>query len=393
MGGILDGVRVLDFGRYVAGPFCGALLADLGAEVIRLERPRGGDDRYLMPVVEGAEGAQYLQCNRGKLSLTLEMGSPQATAVIRRIVPQADVVIANFSPGGLRHMGLDYETLKSLREDIILTTASAFGTNNALEEQIGFDGVGQAVSGAIYLTGEPGQPYRSATAYVDYSTALSCAFGTVAALLHRQRTGEGMHVQTSLACSALNITNAMLIEQATGSMAREPSGNRSPIAGPSDIFKAKDGWFIMQVIGQPMFKRWTELVGRPELLADPLFASDQLRGRNGEALSVIAATWAAERTRGECLAALAERNIAASAVLSPAEVVSGEMGLADAFLRPVTFPAVGAYPIAVPPAQMSGNPIDEFRRPPELGEHTDAVLTRLGFDLEEIRALRQDKVI
>ena len=161
MAGSLDGTRVLDFGRWIAGPYCAHILASFGADVVRIERPKGEDDRFLMPVTAHGEGAQYLQCNGGKRSLTLDMTSPAGRGVMRRLIARADVVVANYSPGALKHFGLDYESLKSIKSDIILASASAYGSEGALAERIGFDGVGQAASGAVYLTGEPGKPYRA----------------------------------------------------------------------------------------------------------------------------------------------------------------------------------------------------------------------------------------
>lgn len=393
MPGILEGVRVLDFGRYIAGPYCGSLLADLGADVVRVEPVKGSDDRYLMPVAEGGEGAQYLQCNRGKQSLTLDMKGEAGKAVQRRLIAQADVVIANFSPAALRYFGLDYETVRAIKEDIILTTASAYGSEGPLKDALGFDGVGQAVSGAIHLTGRPGEPYRSATSYVDYGTALSCAYGTLAALIQKMRTGRGTHVEGSLAGTAIAIMGQILIEHRTGGNARVPTGNRSPIAGPSDVFAARDGWFIMQVIGQAMFQRWTALVGRPDLLDDPLYADDDLRGRNGEELSRIMSEWAAGRTREECLALIAKANLGAGPVLSPAELLGGAMGLSESFLDDVAFPGTTSVPAPKPPVRLSHGTVENAAPPPVLGAHTDEVLARYGFAAAEIDALRRDKII
>jgi crotonobetainyl-CoA:carnitine CoA-transferase CaiB-like acyl-CoA transferase len=392
MAGILDGIRVLDFGRYVAGPLCAALLADLGAEVIRVERPGGGDDRFLMPITDAGDGAQFLQSNRNKKSLTLDMSSPKCASIIARLVVHADVVIANLSPSALRHLGLDYETLKSIREDIILTSITAFGSDGELKDMIGFDGVGQAISGAVYLTGEAGKPYRSAAAFVDFGTGVSCAYGTLAAILGKKQTGKGMHVQASLAGTALNIMSPALIEHATGANIRQPIGNRSPFAGPSDVFAARDGWFIMLAIGPAMFKRWTKLVSRPELVEDPLYASDILRGRNGAELSRITAEWAAGRTREECLSALAKANIAASPVLTPAEVMGGALGLADVFFQTVDYPGTNGVPLPKSPVSFSHGAKD-MERPPLVGEHTDEVLSEFGFGAEEIAALREKRVV
>jgi crotonobetainyl-CoA:carnitine CoA-transferase CaiB-like acyl-CoA transferase len=390
---ILDGIRVLDFGRYIAGPYCAALLAELGADVVRVERLQGGDDRYLMPSTEQAEGAQFLQCNVGKRCLALDMGKPAGREVMRRLIAQADVVVANFSPAALKHFGLDYATLRGIKDDIILTTATAYGSEGALSERIGFDGVGQAVSGAIWLSGVPGHPYRSATAFVDFGTALSCAYGTLAAIIGRMRTGKGALVEASLAGTAMAIMNQILIEQATGYNSRVPTGNRSPISGPSDVFMAKDGWFIMQVIGAKMFDRWAKLVGRPELLEEPRFASDIERGRNGEELSRIMAEWAAARSREECLSALVAAGIGCGPVLSPAEVMAGEMGLVDTFMRTVAYPGSDGIPIARTPARLSEGAVAEPARPPRLGEHSEAVLAEYGVPEAEIAGLRATGVI
>ena len=394
MTAVLDGIRVLDFGRYVAGPYCASLLADLGADVVRVERLQGGDDRYLMPTTEQGDGAQFLQCNRGKRCLALDMTSPQGREVVRRLITGADVVVANFSPAALKHFGLDYVTLKAIKQSIILTSVSAYGGDGPLSERIGFDGVGQAVSGAIWLTGLPGQPFRSATAFVDFGTALSCAYGTLAALMARQKTGEGAHVEASLVGTAMAVMNQILIEQAAGTNIRVPTGNRSPISGPSDVFAAKDGWFIMQVIGAGMFNRWTKLMGRPELAGDPRYASDILRGRNGEELSRVMSDWAAGRTRDECLQALVAANVGCGPVLSPSEVVGGALGLSDVFFDKVDYPGSKApVPIARAPAQLPPDMTADMCRPPLLGEHSAAVLAEYGFAQDEIAALRRDGVI
>lgn len=387
MNGILEGIRVLDFGRWIAGPYAAHLLAALGADVVRVERPKGEDDRFLMPVTRHGEGAQYLQCNGGKRCLALEMGSPEGRAVMRRMIAGADVVVANYSPNALRHFGLDYETLKAIRPDIILATATAYGTEGPMAERIGFDGVGQAVSGAIYLTGEPNRPYRAATAPIDFSTSLSLAYGTLAAIIGKMRTGKGAHVQGSLVATSLNITNQILMEEGTGFRHRAPIGNRSPMSGPSDIFRARDGWFIMQVIGQKVFQRWCRLVGREDLLDDPRYANDDLRGENGAELSAVMQAWCAERSRDECIEVLGAASIGCGPVLTPAEVMGGALGLRETFMRDVPFPDSAPFPFVPPPARLSEGSV-ALSRPPLLGEHSEAVLAEYGFAPAEIEGLR-----
>lgn len=390
---ILDGVRVVDFGRYIAGPLCAAMLADLGAEVIRVEPPGGADDRFLMPVTPGGEGALFLQSNRGKRSLTLDTARPEGRALMDRLIAGADVVVANAPPKALKHMGLDYPTLAALKPDIVVTQATAFDPHGPKAGESGFDGTGQAVSGAMYLSGPPGQPYRAATSYVDFSTAIACAFGTLAALIRRMKTGQGGLVEGSLVGTALNMVTPILIEEATGARRRAPTANRSPIAGPSDLFAARDGWVLIQVIGQGMFRRWAALVGRPELAGDPRFATDILRGDNGADLSAIMAGWCAGRSVADCLDLLRKARIPATHLLRPEQVLQPEHGLTSG-LGWMTYPGlVQPVPVAKPPAMLAGADFSTIRPAPLLGQDTDAVLGGLGLTQAEIAALRAEGVV
>src|SRR5215470_5841518 len=205
---VLDGIRVLDFGRYVAGPYCATLLGYLGADVIRIERREGGEDRYIAPVTTGSEGAVFLQTSCNKRSLTLNLGHPRAREIVTRLVQWTDVVVANMPPATLQAAGLDYQSLCRIKPDVILTSQTAFGHTGPYRDRGGFDGVGQAMSGAMYITGVPGAPAKAAAPYVDFSTATLAAFGTLAALIHRLRTGEGQEVKTTLLGTALAVFNS-----------------------------------------------------------------------------------------------------------------------------------------------------------------------------------------
>ena len=295
MAGALDGIRVLDFGRYIAGPWCAALLGDLGAEVIRVDKRAGSEDRFVGPVADGGEGALYLQANRNKRGMTLDPMKPAGREVVRRLLAQSDVVIANLPPQSLAAMGLDWPTVSALNPAVVLTTISAFGSGGPYERRLGFDGIGQAMSGSMYLSGHPGEPMKAYVPWVDFGTATNAALATVAALYARRATGRGQHVEASLLQTALTVSNSALVEQRVRKLDRVASANRSQIAGPSDAFRTADGWLLAQVIGQPLFERWCKLVGATELLSDPRFASDPARGDNGALLSERMGRWCAGR--------------------------------------------------------------------------------------------------
>ena len=203
MAGVLEGIRVLDFGRYIAGPYCAALLAEQGAEVIRIEKREGSEDRFQAPVAETGEGALFLQMNRNKLGLTLDPMRPEGQEVVRRLVATADVVVANLPPQTLAAMKLDYASLTAVKPDIILTTVTAYGRGGPYSDRVGFDGIGQVMSGAVYMTGAGDPPYRAGVAWVDFGTAFLSAFGTLAALIERGKTGRGQKVEGALLRTAV----------------------------------------------------------------------------------------------------------------------------------------------------------------------------------------------
>ncbi|WP_213957896.1 CoA transferase [Variovorax sp. dw_954] len=387
---LLEGVRVLDFGRYIAGPYCAALLGDLGADVIRIERVEGGEDRRVPPVLESGEGGMFLQLNRNKRCLTLDLASEEGRAIVEQLVATADVVVANLPPETLRGLGLDYPTLSARNPRIVLVSVTAFGTEGPSARQAGFDSVGQAMSGAMFLSGLPDAPARTAATWVDFGTAQACAMGALAALWTRERTGRGQCVEGSLLQTALVHTNGALIEQALLAKNRVPQGNRGYLAGPSDVFRARDGWLIVQTIGQAMFGRWCELVGQQAMKSDPRFASDELRAQNGEAISAVMRDWCAARGRDEVLAALAGCKIPAAPVNDLQQALEDEQIQANGMLQRQRFGAQ-AYPVARHPVVMSATPVDFSRAAPALGEHTDEILAELGYAAEQVASLRERK--
>ncbi|MEQ8267671.1 MAG: CoA transferase [Parvibaculum sp.] len=398
--GVLAGVRVLDFGRYIAGPYCAALLGDMGAEVIRIEKREGSEDRFVQPIVpdagpgEGGEGAMFLQMNRNKRGLTLDPMTETGRGIVRRLVANADVVVANLPPSTLTAMGLDYESLVSVKPDIILTTVSAFGHGGPYSERTGFDGVAQSMVGAAYLTGYPDEPVKSYAPWVDFGTASLSAFGTMAALMEKARSGKGQVVEGSLLSTALAYFNFHLIEQDLRQTNRVAIGNRSPYAGPADIVRTKDGWILVQAIGAPLFKRWARLMGEDHWLSDPRFKDDLSRGDNGALLSERTSRWAEMRTTEEALAELEKARIPAGPVYTPQQALDdrhiNEMG----YLHRLPFPGLpNPAPVMETPIRLSRTPGTLRERAPVLGEHTDEILDELGYSAAEISAFRAEGVV
>jgi crotonobetainyl-CoA:carnitine CoA-transferase CaiB-like acyl-CoA transferase len=395
MAGVLDGIRVLDFGRYIAGPWCAALLGDFGAEVIRIERIGGGEDRAVLPLSETDQsGAMFLQVNRNKRGMTLDPASGKGREVVRRLVATADVVVANLPEAALKALGIDYATLSAIKPDIILTTATAFGYGGPYERKVGFDSVAQAMSGIMYLSGEPGAPVKSFSPWVDYSTAALSAFGTTMALMHRGKTGDGQEVQGALLASALTVTNAALMEQAVKRTNRVATGNRGQLSAPSDVFRTKDGSVLVITVGQPMFKRWAELTGETHWLADPRFKNDDTRGWNGAAISARMQAWCAERTTEEVMAALETARLPVAPVYSPQQALDDPHVRAAGFYQAMDYPGLPApAPVVRTPVKVTKSPGAIRHRAPELGEHTDAILCELGYSPGEIAGLRDEGVV
>ncbi|MFL6213260.1 MAG: CaiB/BaiF CoA transferase family protein [Blastocatellia bacterium] len=392
MPGLLDGIRVIDFGRFIAAPYCAMLLADFGADVIRVERREGGEDRRLGPVTASGEGGLFLNLNRNKRGITLDLAHAKAETVVQRLVRSADMVIVNLPLAVMQRLKLDYDSLREIKEDIILVMASAFGSDGPYRDRIGFDGVVQAMSGAMSLTGFPGPPVRSIVSWVDYGTALHAAFGAMAALYHRLQTGRGQLIEVSLLATGVTFMMPLLAERQAMGIRREQAGNTGYYTAPSDAYRTRDGWILVPTIGDDMFRRWARLVGREDLIDDPRCKDDITRGNNAHVINAAMRDWCAARTRDEAINALERARIPCGPVYDLDEVLSDAQVNARGLLEALDYDGRAVH-VAAPPVRLTDTPGDVRRRAPLLGEHTNEVLGELGFADREIAAFHDEGVV
>ncbi|MGF1544930.1 MAG: CaiB/BaiF CoA transferase family protein [Parvularculaceae bacterium] len=393
---LLAGVRVLDVGRYVAGPYCATLLGYLGAEVVRGEKPGGGEDRYIAPLFareDGGpgEGGLFIQTGCGKKSVTLNLSDRRGRDILGGLAARADVVVANLPPRALVRLGLDWPTFREANPRGVLVTQTAFGARGPDADKGGFDGVAQAMSGAMQLTGTPGAPVKAGAPYVDFSTAVFSALGALAALMARDKTGRGQHVETTLLGSALAAMNSHLAEQAVVRANRQGTGNRVQTSAPSDVFATRDGHLLVHTVGDGIFRRWARLVDRPELADDPALQGDQARGDRRDELCAIMADWCAARTRAEALAALEAAGVPAGPALSMQEALDNPQAAAMGFFVETMMAGLPRPAPAVDlPVSFSDLDAGVSGPPPARGAHTDEALIGLGLSPDEISALRAD---
>jgi crotonobetainyl-CoA:carnitine CoA-transferase CaiB-like acyl-CoA transferase len=386
----LAGVRIVDLSRVLAGPYATMTLADLGADVVKIEHPAGGDEtRTWGPPFAGGESAYFLSVNRGKRSVALDLKDPDGRALALELCARADVVIENFRPGGATRLGLDYETVRKRRPDIVYCTISGFGAREP-RDRAGYDFTVQAESGLMAITGEPdGEPMKVGVAIVDVLAGLNAATAILAALRRRDLTGEGDLVEVSLLDSAfaalVNVgANALL----TG---EEPQryGNAHPSIVPYQPFRAADGWIAVAAANDGLYARLCEAIERPDLAAADRYATNQARVLNREPLIAELQSVFAARSTDDW-----ERLLLAAGV--PAGKIRGvgeALRTAPARTRRVHHPTAGPIELVGPPFELSSVALGPLEPPPLLGQHTAEVLTELGVDDERLASLEKRGVI
>jgi crotonobetainyl-CoA:carnitine CoA-transferase CaiB-like acyl-CoA transferase len=404
--GILENVRVLDLTRILAGPWCTQTLADLGADVIKVERPEGGDEtRKVGPFVTGADGKQtsdsafFMGSNRGKRSLTIDIASDEGARIVRELAAQSDVFIENYKVGALQKYGLDYESIRALNPRIIYCSVTGFGQDRPYAPRPAYDSVMQAMCGLMstcgHPDGEPGAgPMRSAVPVADIFTGLYAAIGILAAIIHRRDTGEGQYIDASM----MDVTTAINAHLAlgylmTGKVPRR-QGNLNPITAPSEVFQASDGYFSMSAANEGQFSSLLSALGLDAAIArDPRFASSADRLRNRGALHDILQARATTATAAHWIGQLAAQGVPCAPINDMQQLFEDPHVKHRGLALRVPHASGVDVPTLRSPLNLSASPVDH-RAPPMLGQHTEAVLgERLNMSPQAIDALRKAGIV
>jgi crotonobetainyl-CoA:carnitine CoA-transferase CaiB-like acyl-CoA transferase len=367
--GALAGLRVLDLTRFIAGPHCAMVLADLGADVVKVERPRGGDDTRAIAPHVGGESIYFMVFNRNKRSIAIDLRDPVGQSPLRDLVRQADVLIENFRPGTMEKMGCGWTALEAINPRLVMARISGFGQTGGDEPC--FDAVAQAGSGLMAITGQPdGPPTMAGTCIVDYAAGLHATIGILAAIEARHRTGHGQVVDVSLMGSAVSLLMTAIPEQRLCGREMTRAGNQDRYAAPGQTFRAADGTWIHIVGGNDgPFPRLAAAIGRLDLPSQARFATIPARVRNRTELDAIVEAWAAARRADDVLATLARAGVPAARVATVAEVASSQQMRDRGFVVDVPHEAAGAVPMQGMPIRLSATPGAIRTGSPRLGQH------------------------
>ena len=392
----LDGIKVVDLSRILAGPFCTLTLGDMGAEVIKVENPEGGDDtRGWGPPFINGESAYFLSINRNKKSITLNLKADRGKEILKALLRLADVLVENFRPGTLDKLGFGYEAVHQLSPRLIYCSISGFGHTGPETQRPGYDVIIQGESGVMGLTGFPdGPPVKVGLSVADIAAGMYGVQGILLALLSRERTGRGQKVDIALLDSMISLlTYQAGIFFATGQSPNR-MGNFHPTITPYEPFEAQDGYFNVAVGNDVLWARFCRVLGREELISDPRFATGAKRVENREVLRPILEKALKTRPAQEWLHILNEGGVPCGAINSLAEVFAEPQVKAREMILEVPHPALGTVKVTGIPVKLSATPGQIKRPPPLLGEHTEEVLQAwLGMSAAEIQGLRGDGVI
>jgi crotonobetainyl-CoA:carnitine CoA-transferase CaiB-like acyl-CoA transferase len=387
--GPLQGLKVLELAQIMAGPTCGMMLADLGADVVKVERVPGGDDTRMMnrPSVRG-ESAAFMAMNRNKRGIALNLKLPSAQEALKRMVARADVVTENYRKGTMEKLGLGYEALKALNPGLIYCSISGYGRTGPYADKGGYDLVAQGMSGLMSITGEPGRaPAKSGAPVCDINAGILAALGIAAAYVHRLKTGEGQLVDTSLFEAGIQQTYWQSAIYFASGEVPGPGGSAHHLSAPYQAFRAADGWLTIGGANQANWERLVRVLGAPEWLADERFGTNADRMKNLPALTQLMNARLKTRSVRAWTAALEAEGVPCGPINSIADMASDPQTAARAMVVELDHPSAGATRALGLPIKLSATPGKVARPAPLLGQHTREVLGEYGFSAREIEDL------
>ncbi len=388
--GPLTGLKVIELAHIMAGPVCGQFLADMGADVIKVEKVPGGDDtrRMVPPDIDG-ESAAFMILNRNKRGTAINLKTEAGKAVLRKMLQTADVVIENYRPGTMERLGLGYETLRKQNRGLIYCQITGFGLTGPYAERAGFDLIGQGISGLMSVTGEGtgGPPIKAGVPVGDIGAGMLAAMGILAAYIHREKSGDGQLVDTSLLeASVINTSWVSAIFLATG-ISPTALGSAHPLAAPYQAIQTADGWINIGAANQANWLRMVEVIGTPELAEDPRFVDNAERMQHLPALIKILTTSFKQRSTTDWLTRLESVGVPAGPVLSIGEMLQDPQVLARDMVVDVEHSNLGRTKALGSPVKFSRTPTKINRGAPLLGEHTREILGEYGYSNSDIEAL------
>jgi len=395
MDGPLKGIRVLDLTRVLAGPFCTLQLADMGAEVIKIERPKYGDDTHFFGPFKNGESGYFIMLNRGKKGITLDFKKPKAVELFKKMVEHADVVVENFKPGVMDKLGIGYEELKKINPRIIYAAISGFGQYGPYWERPGYDIVAQAMGGLMSITGFPDNPpTRVGSSVGDLSAGMYGALAIMMALYAREKTGKGQLVDVALMDAIFSFCETNVVRYTMGNIIPQRVGSRHPLSAPFDIYQAKDGYVVIAVANEPLMGKLFNLMGKTELHLDPRFETDAKRSEHDQELKEIIEAWLSEYTVDQAVEIMLTHAIPSSPVLTIPQICADPHIDAREMLIEIDHPIAGRVRIPGTPMKLSETPAYVTGTAPTLGQHNEEVLTELlGCDKDTVRQLKEEGVI